>query len=136
VIAPQLRATNASLATMYTWTARELVVLRTLVEKFEDVATYHVRIESLPAATGLEKTEIQRALRSLNTADPPYLKDIAPSQLGYPIIITGVTERTGARESVPSNVTPLLCRQSARDEDDASAVPKTATSSAQSSSLG
>jgi hypothetical protein len=67
---------------METWTTRE---------------TFSVRIETLPAATGLDESDVQRALRSLSTANPPYLVGIA-AQLTYPMIITEVTER--ARRAV------------------------------------
>ena len=82
---------------MDTWTARELVVLRALVEKFEDVETFSVGIETLLAATGLDESDVRRALRSLYTANPPYLEGVK-AQLPYPIIITKVTER--ARRAV------------------------------------
>ncbi len=83
---------------METWTTRELPVLRALVEKFEDVETDGVPIEALPAATGLDDIDVQRALWSLHTADPPYLLGTGVAELPYPIVITEVTER--ARRAV------------------------------------
>jgi hypothetical protein len=83
---------------METWITRELPVLRTLVEKFDDVGTYMVRIETLPAATGLDETDVKKALRSLDTANPPYITGTTPAELSYPVIISGVTER--ARRAV------------------------------------
>jgi hypothetical protein len=83
---------------METWTTRELPVLRALVEKFDDVETNIVRIETLPAATKLDDIDVKRALRSLITADPPYVIGNGIDQLSYPIIITNVTER--ARRAV------------------------------------
>jgi hypothetical protein len=83
---------------METWTTRELPVLRALVKKFDDVETNIVRIETLPAATGLDEIDVKRAVRSLTTADPPYAIGNGIDQLSYPIIITNVTER--ARRAV------------------------------------
>jgi hypothetical protein len=83
---------------METWTTRELPVLRALVDKFDDIETGSVRIETLPAATGLAEIDVHRALRSLDTADPPYMSGTRISELPYPIIISNVTER--ARRAV------------------------------------
>ena len=83
---------------METWTTRELPVLRALVEKFDEIETEIVRIETLPAATGLDEIDVKRALRSLDTAAPPYLTGTKVEGLSYPIIITNVTER--ARRAV------------------------------------
>jgi hypothetical protein len=83
---------------METWTTRELPVLRALVEKFEDPDTWMVRIEELPAATGLTISEIRQALRALDTAFPPYLTGSGAEELSYPLIISEVTER--ARRAV------------------------------------
>lgn len=57
-----------------------------------------MRIETLSAATGLEEIDVKRALRALDTADPPYLIGTKPDQFSYPVIITDVTER--ARRAV------------------------------------
>jgi hypothetical protein len=83
---------------METWTTRELPVLRALVEQFDDIGTDVVRIETLPAATGLDEIDVKRALRSLDTADPPYIAGTKLEQLPYPVIISDVTER--ARRAV------------------------------------
>jgi hypothetical protein len=69
-----------------------------LVEKFEDVERGFVRIEALPAAAGLDEGDVQRALRALCTADPPYIVGSERWGRPYPIIITKVTER--ARRAV------------------------------------
>jgi hypothetical protein len=81
-----------------TWTCRELPVLRTLVEKFDDPDTYDVRITALPDLTGLAETEVKQALRALFSAEPPYLEGKAFAETTYPVIISSVTER--ARRAV------------------------------------
>ena len=83
---------------METWTSRELPVLRALVEKFEDTDTDGVRVEMLPEATSLNWADVEKALRALDTADPPYLEGVRVSGPSYPIVITKVTER--ARRAV------------------------------------
>lgn len=90
--------TRPSLVAMDTWTTRELPVLRALVTSFEDVETSSVRIETLVATSGLDEKEVQRALRALSSAEPPYVIGQKPNQVSYPIVVTEVTER--ARRAV------------------------------------
>jgi hypothetical protein len=76
-----------------------LPVLRAIVEFFDDPDQYQLRIPELTRLCGLPEQDVQRALRALDGASPPYLgATTTPAQLTYPIIITGVTER--ARRAV------------------------------------
>jgi hypothetical protein len=78
---------------MEMWTTRELPVLRALVEQFDDPDTLQVRPEQLSQADGLTADDVNRALRALSEARPPYIEGVMPDQYSYPVIITGVTER-------------------------------------------
>lgn len=81
-----------------TWTTRELPVLREIVRRFEDPECWQVRLGDLPAATGLDEVDVQRALRALDGEEPPYFAGTGVAELPYPLIITSVTGR--ARRAV------------------------------------
>jgi AcrR family transcriptional regulator len=82
-----------------TWAERDLPLLRAIVEFFDDPDHYQLRIPELTRLSGPAEQDVQRALRALADASPPYLKTPPPpEELTYPVIITGMTER--ARRAV------------------------------------
>lgn len=88
-----------------TWTSRELPVLNAVVKAFEDRDRRQLRVAELTALCDLPESDVQAALRSLDSASPPYLEAPRPGWgATYPAIITGVTER--ARRAVGQWPTP------------------------------
>lgn len=78
---------------METWTSRELPVLQALVDRFDDLETYSVRLHEVAELTEMDDTEVKRALRSLAAAEPPFIHSTGAAGLTYPLIVSGVTER-------------------------------------------
>jgi hypothetical protein len=79
-----------------TWTSRELAVLGALVDKFENDDESHmtgVSVGALVVATGFAKADVEKALRTLDRASPPYMEGHHVNELPYPVTITAVTER-------------------------------------------
>jgi hypothetical protein len=87
-----------------TWETRELPVLSFLVEHFDDSEAYRRNAEQIAEAAELSVDEVQRALRSLYEASPPYIDGITVAGPSYPIFVTSVSER--ARRAVGQWPTP------------------------------
>lgn len=88
-----------------TWVSRELPVLNVVVNAFEDGNRRQLRVAELTELCGLPESDVQAALRSLDSASPPYLEAPRPGWgAAYPAFITGVTER--ARRAVGQWPTP------------------------------
>lgn len=75
------------------WTKRDLVVLRFLVDHFDDPRAHGSGLD-IAGPTGLPPKTVDRALARLNRAEPPYLEVIGGAEdYGIPLRVTGVTER-------------------------------------------
>jgi hypothetical protein len=87
-----------------TWETRDLPVLEAMVRHFDDVEVHRLDIDPLAAMTALPRTEVERALKALHEAVPPYIAGHMTAQASYPIVLSGVTER--ARRAVGQWPTP------------------------------
>ncbi len=76
-----------------TWFSRELPVLEAIVEAFDDPARHKMSLDEIQDATGFSAEEVQRALAQLDRAEPRYLNTQRASQVGYPIMVNGITQR-------------------------------------------
>jgi hypothetical protein len=68
-------------------------VLRALVEAFDDPERYRMSPEEIKTVTGFSDDDVHRALRVLHEASPPLIKGTMVSQLSFPVMVMGVTER-------------------------------------------
>ena len=73
--------------------SRDLPVLRALVEAFDGPERYRMSPEEIKTVTGFSDDDVHRALRVLHEASPPLIKGTMVSQLSFPVMVMGVTER-------------------------------------------
>jgi hypothetical protein len=76
-----------------TWVSRDLPVLRAIVEAFDDPDRYRMSLDEIENASGFSEDDVHRALRALHEASSPFIKASMVSNLSYPIMVHGVTER-------------------------------------------
>lgn len=76
-----------------TWLTRELPVLDSIVQYFEEEPTGTLTSQAIAVRSGISQDEVHRALIKLGTANPPFFHGIDVDQLPYPVMITEVTER-------------------------------------------
>ena len=77
-----------------TWHSRELPVLESIAEYFEEEPTGTLTPQAISARAGRSLDEVTRALIKLDAARPPFLTGRGVEELAYPVLITGITERT------------------------------------------
>lgn len=76
-----------------TW-ARELRVLKAAVAYFEEhEGMVMLDLETLETLTEMPEVDVHRAVRALQSADPPFLVGIEGYEMGILVEITSVTER-------------------------------------------
>jgi len=80
-----------------TWAHRDLPVLSAAVQHFDSPRHAALVVSMIVATTGLGEADVQRALRALASASPPYIRGVY-SSAPYPLILLDVTER--ARRAV------------------------------------
>ena len=88
-----LGGSNTLASVEETWASRDLPVLRTIVEAFDDPDRYKMSHAEIEKATGFDSDDVIRALRALWEAEPAYVKGRGASQVSYPLVIEGATER-------------------------------------------
>jgi hypothetical protein len=76
-----------------TWLTRELPVLESIVQYFEEEPTGTITSEEIAVRAAMSHDEVHRALTKLGTARPPFFGGIVVDMLPYPVRITEVTER-------------------------------------------
>jgi hypothetical protein len=69
-----------------TWNARDLPVLRAVVEIYDDSGTYLTRATAVERHTGLDHDTVQRALRRLNS-EPSLFEKVVDSSGGQIIMV-------------------------------------------------
>lgn len=72
---------------------RELPVLDSIVQYFEEEPTGTLTSQAITVRSGMAQDEVHRALIKLATANPPFFRGIDVDQLPYPVRINEVTER-------------------------------------------
>jgi hypothetical protein len=82
-----------------TWEARDLPVLKAIVE-IEDDTRRHVKETQVAAATGLDAESVQRALAALGREDPPFFELIDASSMGGAYYLGAVNCTGHARRTV------------------------------------
>jgi hypothetical protein len=75
------------------WVARDLPVLRYLVEELDSLGHRRPTPEDASEATGLDVDDTRRAFRNLARADPAYVVGIEAAGAAYPLQVHTVTER-------------------------------------------
>jgi hypothetical protein len=106
------------------WNSRDLPVLRAVVDIYEESGTYLTRASAIERRTGLEKDEVQRALRRLNS-QPPFFEKMVDASGGLIIMVgppTGDALRVaGAWPSPENQLRRLISALEDAAEDDARA---------------
>lgn len=105
-----------------TWESRDLPVLEAAVRSFEE-AGRHVTAWNLASETGLTADQVQKALRALVAADPPYFAE-HDIRANHHVSVSAPTERarrTGgawpSAESMADRVVEALEDAATRGED-------------------
>jgi hypothetical protein len=75
-----------------TWTGRDLPVLRTVVECYEESGTFLTRAADLERRTGFDHDTVQRALRALNSL-PSFFEKVTEASGGEVIFVGPPTAR-------------------------------------------
>jgi hypothetical protein len=75
------------------WGNREIPVLRVLVDAFEDLNRTQMQPNEIAELSGLPQDDVNRALRALARASPPYIEVTWANELNYPWKVRSVTER-------------------------------------------
>src|SRR3954447_4431258 len=70
-----------------TWTARDLPVLRAVVDIYEETGRSVIRASDIESAVGMDKATVQRALRALNS-QPSFFEKVTGA-LGGEILMVG-----------------------------------------------
>lgn len=87
-----------------TWANRDLPVLEAVVRWFDDADAGMMNWPDIVEWSGLDEDSVKRALRALDSADPPYINVVGDASALYPTSLAGVTER--ARRAVGAWPTP------------------------------
>jgi hypothetical protein len=108
--------------TQDTWTSRDLLVLRGLVDIYERTGRYLTRASDIERETGLDHDAVQRALRALNT-QPSFFEKVTEASGGEIIAVgppTGSALRVAGAWPSPENLLERLIAALADAGDDES----------------
>lgn len=72
-----------------TWESRELPVLKAIVEALEEHPDSEVRPPELARRSGLTVDEVDRGLRKLWVADPPFSRALPSKTTRFPSVSPG-----------------------------------------------
>ena len=108
-----------------TWEPRDLPVLQALVAYFDELDAYRIDVPKLMELTGLSHDEVARALR--NHMQAGLISGVMASQVTYPPIVTGVSEKArrlaGGRPNPENLADRLLGRRLSHSSGQPSLLP-------------